>query len=282
MPNKNRLGTNTKQNEKMNSLTPKQYKIIDFHRETNDTVTLTADMKIKHEPGQFVEVSLPGIGEAPISICSFSKDYVKLNIRQVGNMTNALAGLKKGDKICIRGPYGTGYPMHYFKGDNLIIIGGGCGVAPLKGIIDYVEKFRKDYGDIILFLGYRSPDDILFQKELDEWKEKFDLTVTVDQNSESKFCYDANTEFVTEALKRAEFDNEKKVAFICGPPIMMKFVVGILKDKGFNDDQIYLSFERHMKCGVQKCGHCMINGIYVCKDGPVFRYDQVTELSEKW
>ena len=267
---------------KANVLTPKSYKVLEYKMETPDTFTLKVDMKCKHSPGQFVEVTIPGIGEAPISICSYSKDYVKLNIRQVGNMTNSLAKLKVGDKIYLRGPYGKGYPMQYFKGNSIIIVGGGCGIAPLKGIIDYIEVNRTDFKDVNLFLGYRSPDDMLFKQELEEWDKKYNLTVTVDKNNDGKFCYNAKTTFITESLKNTDITNEKKIAFICGPPIMMKLVVDILKNKGFHDDQIYLSFERHMKCGVQKCGHCMINGVYVCKDGPVFRFDEVSGLSEKW
>lgn len=265
-----------------NLLIPKPYNVLDSKIETSDTFTLKVDMKCNHDPGQFVEVTLPGIGEAPISICSYSKEYIMLNIRRVGNMTNSLSKIKKGDTIFIRGPYGKGYPMHHFKGNNIIIIGGGCGIAPLRGIIDYVEANRGDFKEIHLFLGYRSPDDLLFKQELDDWRKKYNLNVTVDKNDEGKFCYNAKTQFITEALKNSGINNEQKIVFICGPPIMMKIVVDILKSKGFHDDQIYLSFERHMKCGIQKCGHCMINGVYVCKDGPVFRYDKVTELSEKW
>lgn len=269
-------------NSKADSLIPKPYKILDSRIESSDSFTLKVDMKCVHDPGQFVEVTLPGIGEAPISICSYSKDYLMLNIRRVGNMTNLLSKMKKGDTIFIRGPYGKGYPMHYFKGNNIILIGGGCGIAPLRGIIDYVDANRSDFKEVFLFLGYRSPDDILFKHELDEWRKKYKLIITLDKNDEGKFCYNARTQFITEALKNTGINNEQKIVFVCGPPIMMKIVVDILKNKGFNDDQIYLSFERHMKCGIQKCGHCMINGVYVCKDGPVFRYDQVTGLSEKW
>ena len=180
-----------------NPYMPKPYKVLEFFRETPDTFTITVKMKIKHEPGQFVQISVPGVGESPISICSYSKEHIKLNIREVGNVTNALAKLKKGDKVLIRGPYGKGYPMHSFIGQNLIIIGGGCGVAPLKGIVDYVEHNRKDYKDIHMFLGYRSPKDIIFSRELEEWRKTYKLTVTVDENQHGEFCYNAKTGFVT-------------------------------------------------------------------------------------
>ena len=261
---------------------PKQYKVTGFHRETYDNFTLTVDMKGNNQPGQFVEVSIPGIGEAPISICSYAKDHIKLNIKEVGNVTNALSKLKKGEKIFLRGPYGRGYPMEYFKGDNIIIIGGGVGVAPLIGIVDYLEHKRADFKDVHLFLGYKSPDDILFKEQIKEWKKKYNLTVTVDKNEEGKFCYDATVEFITETVKKTDMTNERRMCFVCGPPVMMRAAVKVLKEKGFHDDQIYLSLERQMKCGIQKCGHCMINGTYVCKDGPVFRYDEVLKLRERW
>lgn len=261
-----------------NPYVPKPYKVTDFYRETSDTFTITIDMKVKHDPGQFVQVTLPGIGEAPVSICSDSDKYIKLNIREVGNVTRALAKLKKGDTLLIRGPYGNGYPMEVLKGNNLLIIGGGCGVAPLKGVIDYVENHRDDYQEVQLVLGYRSPDDIIFKRELAEWKNKYNLQVTVDKNPQSKFCYDAKVGFVTEYLKEAHLSNENKVVFICGPPIMMKFVIDILKEKGFNDDQIFISAERLMYCGIGVCCHCMIHGKFTCLDGPVFRYDEVKDF----
>jgi anaerobic sulfite reductase subunit B len=264
--------------KKENPYIPKPYKVLEYFRETPDTFTITLDMQIEHDPGQFVQVTLPGIGESPISICSYSNKYVRLNIREVGNVTKALANIKKGDTLLVRGPYGHGYPMKLLKGNNLIIIGGGCGVAPLRGIIDYVEKNREDYKDVHLFLGYRSPKDILFSREIEEWRKQYNLSVTVDQNEKHDFCYDAKTGFVTEALKASNMNNENKVVFICGPPVMMKFVIEILKQKGFNDDQIFISAERLMYCALGVCCHCMIRGKFTCIDGPVFRYDEIKDL----
>ncbi|MFH1316225.1 MAG: FAD/NAD(P)-binding protein [Candidatus Woesearchaeota archaeon] len=254
---------------------PRPYKVTDYVRETTDTFTIKVDMKIKHDPGQFVQVSIPGIGEAPISICSDSEEYVQLNVREVGNMTKALSKIKKGDTLLIRGPYGKGYPMKDLKGKDVIIIGGGCGVAPLRGVIEYIENNRKNFKDVIMFLGYRSPDDIIFKKDLKVWKKRYKIDMTVDENPKSKFCYDAKTGFVTEALKESKFTFENKVAFLCGPPIMMKFTINILKGKGLDDDQIFISAERLMYCGIGVCCHCMIHGKYTCLDGPVFRYDEI-------
>ena len=264
-----------------NHMIPEKRKVIYYKKESPDSFTIRLDWKIKHDPGQFVMVSIPGVGECPISICSHSDKYVELNIRQVGNVTNALAKIKKGDVLLARGPYGKGYPMASFKGNNLIIIGGGCGIAPLKGIIEYVETHRNDYEDIMLFLGFRTPKYILFEKEMKTWEKNFDMSVSFDK-SEGNSCFSGKIGFITNLVDASQIDNKNKIVFVCGPPIMMKLVVDILKKKGFHEDQIFLSFERHMKCGVQKCGHCMINGIYVCKDGPVFRFDEVNRLSEKW
>jgi anaerobic sulfite reductase subunit B len=257
---------------------PKPYKIVYHRRETPDNFTIMVGMKIKHDPGQFVQLSLPGIGEAPISISSYSDKYITLNIHQIGNVTNALSKLRKGDYVLVRGPYGKGYPMKQLNGNNLIVIGGGCGVAPLRGVIDYVAKHRQDYKNVSLFLGYRSPDDILFRNDLRDWKEIYNLHLTVDKNPENKFCYDSRVGFVTEELKEAQLSNENTVAFICGPPVMMKFVIEILKQKGFHDDQIFVSAERLMYCGVGVCCHCMIHGKYTCTDGPVFRYDEIKDF----
>ncbi len=258
-----------------NPYLPKPFRVTRFIRESYDTVTLTIDMKISHEPGQFVQVSMPGIGECPISICSYSEEFVRLSVREAGRVTKAIGRLKKGDSLFVRGPYGKGYPMHYFKGDSIVMVGGGCGVAPLRGAIEYVERHREDFNDVYLFLGYRSPNDIIFRKELEEWKKRHNLTVTVDQNPEGVFCHDAKTGFVTNALKESPLDNTRKVALLCGPPIMMNTAIGILKEKGFNDDQIFLSTERLMYCGFGVCCHCMIQDKYTCVDGPVFRYDEI-------
>jgi anaerobic sulfite reductase subunit B len=264
-----------------NPYLPKPYKILEFHRETSDSFTVKADMEIDHDPGQFVQVGLLGIGECPISICSDSREYIQLNIREVGNVTIALSKLEQGDTVFIRGPYGKGYPMRYLKGNSLLIIGGGCGVAPLKGIIDYAENHRRDYKDLTLLLGYRSPDDILFQRELLEWKNRYNLQVTVDQNTHGKFCYGAKEGFVTDALESMDISNNNQIAFVCGPPVMMKFVIRSLKDKGFNDDQIFLSTERLMYCALGVCCHCMIKGKFTCVDGPVFRYDEIKDLENE-
>ncbi len=262
-----------------NPYLPKPYKVVEYFRESPDTFTITLNMRIRHDPGQFVQVSLPGIGEAPISICSYSRKHLKLNIREVGNVTKHLAKIQKGMRLLVRGPYGKGYPMHELEGKRLVIIGGGCGVAPLKGIIDYVEQHRKAYGDVHLFLGYRSPDDIIFKRELTEWEKSYKLKVTVDKQPQGTSCYNATEGFITEAIKAMDIPLQDTAVFLCGPPVMMRFTIKILEEKGFTADQIYISAERLMYCGIGACCHCMIHGKFTCTDGPVFRYDVIKDYT---
>lgn len=265
---------------KENKYIPKHYKIIDYIRESGDSFTIRVDIKTKHDAGQFVQVSLPGLGESPISISSYSDKYMDFNIREVGTVTNALSKMKKGDKILIRGPYGRGYPMKEFKGKNAVIVGGGCGVAPLRGVIDYIDKNKKDFGDIRLFMGFRTPDDILFKTQVEKWKKDYDFHLSVDKNP-SNTCFNGSVGFVTNMLEKEKVKPDNTVAFVCGPPIMMKFVIKILQKQGFKDDQIWVSAERLMNCAIGLCGHCMIKGKYTCLDGPVFRYDEIKGVDEE-
>ena len=255
---------------------PKPVKILSYKRETHDSFTIKIDFKVKHEPGQFVQLSLPGIGEAPISICSFSDKHMELNIRQVGNMTNSLSKLKVGDSLFVRGPYGKGYPMDEFIGKDIVIIGGGCGVAPLRGVIDYIETKQKSFGNVKLFLGYRTPEDILFKDKLKSWEKQFNTNVSVDKLPPGS-CFSGQVGFVTEMIKADNLKANGTIVFICGPPIMIEFVIKILKDKDFKDNQIYVSAERLMHCALGVCGHCMIHGKYTCLDGPVFRWDELKD-----
>ncbi len=256
------------------TLIPKPVKITHRLQESETNFTITLDAKLKHDAGQFIQVSIPGVGEAPISFASYSDKFVKLNVNVVGKVTAALQKLKVGDKILIRGPYGHGYPLNTLHGNNIYFVGGGCGVAPLKGAIDYVEKNRDSFKKVSLFLGYRSPNDILFKKELEEWKDKYHLTVTVDQNP-TKSCYEGAVGFVTDAVQKADISTENSVVLVCGPPPMMNAALKILMEKGFKDEQIFVSHERLMYCGIGVCCHCMIQDKFCCEDGPVFRYDEI-------
>ena len=222
-------------------------------------------------------ISIPGIGEAPFSGCAYSKDYIEFNIRGVGDVTNAILKLEKGDKLWLRGPYGINYPMQELKGNDLVIIGGGTGVAPLRGVLKYIEMHRADYERVHLFFGFRDPDEIIFKNDMKTWDRIFDLNLTVDKAPKG---YKGKVGLVTKIVEESGLDNKNKAVMVCGPPIMIKFTILTLEKLGFNHDQIFVSFERRMKCGVGMCGHCMISGLYVCKDGPVFRYDKVKRMHE--
>ena len=157
------------------------------------------------------------------------------------------------------------------KGRDIVVIAGGTGIAPPRSALDYVEKHRKKYGKVRVFLGFRNPEDIWFKDDVDKWKKKFETNITVDAPDEN---WKGPVGVVTKILEDKNFC-EKCVFIICGPPVMIKFVIQLLKKKNMKDEQIYVSLERQMKCGTGKCGHCMIHGKYVCKDGPVFRYDEI-------
>ncbi|NJL44043.1 MAG: anaerobic sulfite reductase subunit AsrB, partial [Nitrosarchaeum sp.] len=256
---------------------PFPVRVLSNRRETDDIFTLRLAWTPKHQPGQFVQVSLPGIGEAPISISSYSDQHMDLSIRKVGTVTNALERVQEGEDLLVRGPYGRGYDMSSYNGNNLILIGGGCGVAPLRGVIEYIERHRTDYKNVTLFLGYRTPGDILYGHSIAEWEKTFNVKVSVDK-APAEACYTGKVGFITELLQKEEITNKEKIAIMCGPPIMMNLCIDILKKKRFNDDQIFLSAERLMYCAIGKCGHCMIRGKYTCVDGPVFRYDEVKDF----
>ena len=263
-----------------NDYLPVKAKITEFHRETSDIVNMRLAFRCRHQPGQFVMVSLPGIGEAPISISSFSDRYIDLHVREVGTVTDALGRLGRGSMVFVRGPYGKGYPMEGLRHLNMVMIGGGCGVAPLRSVVEYVEKNRKDYGKVDLFFGYTSPKDILFRSSVNRWKRKFNLYMSVDRNPHKETCFNARTGFVTELVKKAKIETGNTVVMLCGPPIMMTTAVSDLMKKGFREHQIYISTERLMECGLGICGHCMIHGKYTCLDGPVFRYDEIMGANE--
>jgi sulfite reductase subunit B len=242
---------------------------------------LPAGQDLGHEPGQFVEVSAFGIGEAPISISSSPSKLGKfeLCIRQVGTLTNVLKRYEEGDLIGIRGPFGKGYPIEKFLGKDILIVAGGIGLVPLRSLINYVLDNRQDFRRLIILYGAKTPSDLLFKDEIDAWQARDDVEVhvTVDQGDEN---WTGNTGVITTLIPGLDLDLSMTIAAITGPPIMYKFVVMSLKSKQLQDDNIYLSLERRMKCGVGKCGHCQINGVYCCQDGPVFNYTDIKSLEE--
>lgn len=264
-----------KERSETDTYIPEMYPISQVFNQTHDTKLFRIKCKMDYMPGQFVELSVLGVGECPISISSYSKEHLDLTIRRVGTVTGKLFDLGKTGRVGIRGPYGNGYPMKDFQGKNLILVGGGTGFAPLRGVIKYLEAHKEKYSNIHIFAGFRTPEDILFKKEIETWKKKFHFNLTVDKKTKG---WRGKVGVITEPIKKASLQPDNSEVLICGPPIMIKFVKEALFEKGFQKNQIWLSLERDMKCGVGKCGHCMINNMYVCKDGPVFNLTKIEDV----
>jgi NAD(P)H-flavin reductase len=241
------------------------------------------DRSLGHLPGQFAEVSIPGIGEAPISISSPPSDNNRFEmvIRNAGTVTNALHSLEVGGQVGIRGPFGTSFPMNSLKGKNLLFITGGIGLVPARSAILYAFQHRGDYNDITILFGCKDPGQRLFTDEIEAWKKRDDITFldTVDQDPSGE--WGGHVGVITTLLPELEHvDPRQTYAVIVGPPVMYKYVIMNLHDMEFPDQHIIVSLERRMKCGVGKCGHCQMDDIYVCQDGPVFYYEDIKHLKE--
>ncbi len=236
-----------------------------------------------HLPGQFAEISIPGIGEAPISISSPPTDENKFEmvIRDIGSVTKAVHSLKVGDRIGIRGPFGTSFPMNNLKGKNLLFVTGGIGLVPARSAILYALQNRADYKDITILFGCKEPGQRLFTDEIEEWKNRNDINFLETVDSCNGEEWDGNVGVITTLLpKLKNIDPLETYAIVVGPPIMYKYVIMGLHDMDFSDKKIIVSLERRMKCGVGKCGHCQMDNIYVCQDGAVFYYDDIKHLKE--
>jgi len=244
-------------------------------------LSLDSGQSLGHAPGQFVEVSLFGIGEGPISISSPpAKDSTfELGVRAAGNLTRALHGLKTGDAIGIRGPFGHGFPVETLMGKDLLFVAGGIGLVPLRSLIKYGLEHRDAFGRIIILFGSRSPKERLFTDELAAWSKRSDVEFleTVDRSDQG---WTGNVGVITTLFKRITIDPRKTAVMIVGPPIMYKYALLEVKEKEVPRQNIFLSLERRMKCGLGKCGHCQINNFYVCQDGPVFAYPQIEDKEE--
>ncbi|MFH1821901.1 MAG: FAD/NAD(P)-binding protein [Methanobacteriota archaeon] len=242
---------------------------------------LLSGKSLGHKPGQFVELSIFGVGEAPISISSAPsrKPTFQVCVRELGNVTKALHKKKPGDKVGIRGPFGNGFDLKDFKGKDVLFIAAGLGLAPMRSLIWSVLNSRKNYGKVYILYGARNPQILLFRNELKVWEKRDDVEFhsTVDVGDES---WHGNVGVITTLIPLVKFDPEKTQAVVIGPPVVYRFVIRELKNRRVDDKNIWVSLERKMKCGVGKCGHCQINNIYVCQDGPVFNYDKIKNLPE--
>ncbi len=243
---------------------------------------LPGGRSLGNEPGQFVECSLMGIGEAPFVVTSSpsrTDGTFELCIRRVGDVTNALHRLVPGDVIGVRGPFGNGFPIGKMRGKDILFAAGGMGLPPLRSLINQVLDERGAFGRVIILYGTKNPGEILFREELKEWAERDDVEfhMTVDRADGD---WTGNVGVITTLFPRVTVNPRNTVAATCGPPIMYRFVLMELLGKGIPETQIYLSLERRMKCGVGKCGHCQINDLYCCQDGPVFTYARIKGLEE--
>jgi sulfhydrogenase subunit gamma (sulfur reductase) len=263
----------------------KKARVLQVKRLTADEklfeIALRDGSSLDHDPGQFVMVSLTGIGEAPISVCSspVRRGSFDLCVRAVGKVTRGLHKVKKGDDIGIRGPYGKGFPIKILEGNDLLVVAAGLGIAPLRSLIIYVLDNRRDFGKVHILFGCKEPKEMLFSDELERWNERTDLhyACTVDRADPD---WAGNVGVITTLIPGVDIEPLRTFAAVVGPPVMYKFVIKELLAKGIPERQILLSFERNMKCGNGKCGHCQIENLYVCKDGPVFNYEQIKNLSE--
>ena len=252
--------------------------------QTFRVVTLDGKKAFDHQPGQCAMLSVPGIGEAMFSITSSptNTEYMEFAIKKCGCVTDWLHQAEVGQQITIRGPYGKPFPVDdVFAGKNLLFIAGGVGLAPLRSVINYCRHYRERYGDIDIVYGSRSKDDLLdYQEIIEEWSKDAGVKVhlTIDNPQEG---WSGHVGFVPNYVKELGFDTNK-TAIICGPPIMIKFTLDGLVELGFDKTQVYTTLELRMKCGVGKCGRCNVGAKYVCKDGPVFRCDELEELPDEY
>ena len=242
------------------------------------------DRPLGHLPGQFVEISIPGIGECPISISSppSEEKTFQMVIRNVGSVTNAIHALEPGDTVGIRGPFGTSFPLDKLKGKNLLFITGGIGLVPARSAILYALEHRDDYKNIWILFGCKDPSQRLFTDELAKWGKREDITFHESVDRADGTDWKGNVGVITTLFPKVqeEINPRDTYAIIVGPPVMYKFAIMGLHDMDFADDHIIVSLERRMKCGVGKCGHCQMDNIYVCQDGPVFYYDDIKHLKE--
>ncbi|MBM4295718.1 MAG: Ni/Fe hydrogenase subunit gamma [Deltaproteobacteria bacterium] len=268
-------------------MAPRQFLVQNVRRETPDTFTLTLARPNPEEglifaPGQFNMLYAFGVGEAPISI-SGDPDRPHLlvhTIREVGNVTRALCHQKPGRAIGVRGPFGAFWPVAEAQGNDVLVVAGGLGLAPLRPAIYYLLSRRAAYGSVEIIYGARTPQDLLYRRELERWRGRFDLRVHVTVDA-APSDWKTNVGVVTALLPRARLDPFHTVAFLCGPGVMMRFTVRELLNLGLKEDRIFVSLERHMKCGLGMCGHCQLGPVFVCKDGPVFRYDRVKDWLDR-
>mgnify|MGYP003587662791 CR=1 FL=1 len=259
-----------------NPYRPFPVRVAKITPESGSEFTFTVEASADMTPGQFFEVSLPKIGEAPISISGFGPGWIQFTIRAVGRLTNALQCLREGERIFIRGPYGVGFPLDVLRDSNLVIVAGGSGLAPVRPLIHRIMDGGLPVRSAKVIAGFKSRDGILFAREAEAWRKSCDVLVTVDKPQEG---WNGPTGLVTEHVRALRIEDPLDVQFVVvGPPVMMKFTTAEVRLLGVPADRIWVSFERLMSCGLGKCGHCKIDSAYVCLDGPVFSFSRAAGL----
>ncbi|MCD7979401.1 MAG: anaerobic sulfite reductase subunit AsrB [Fusobacterium sp.] len=265
-----------------NILLPEPHKILDIRKMTDLEWLFRVEYKdaSKIQFGQFMQISLPKVGECPISITNFSveKNWIEFLIRKVGIVTDELFKLKPGTIMPMRGPYGKGFDLENYRGKNVIVVTGGSGLAPIRSFIDYIYKNPETVKSLELLFGFKDMDSVLFKEDLLKWRDKFNLTLTVDKGCGiDGECVGLVTEYVPQLQLLHKNISDLEI-IIVGPPAMMKYTALEFKRIGISDENIWLSFERKMSCAIGKCGHCRIDETYVCLEGPVFNYSKAKDL----
>ena len=268
---------------------------VPFPATLSEVIDLTPDVKLftlkldrpedefDYKPGQFAFVSAYGVGESPFGLTSvaYRKEGLQVAVRRVGTVTNALHQLEPGARTGVRGPFGNFFPLDDYKGKNIIIIGGGIGFAPLRPVITTILDNRDSYGEVLILNGARTPSDLCFASEFDTWakspRTRVELTVdAADKNWKGRVA------LIPNVVMELAPSSKDAVAILCGPPIMIKFTLAKLKDLGFGNEQIVTTLEGKMKCGLGKCFRCNVGEKYVCKDGPVFTFEQISKFIEQF
>ena len=258
-----------------------------FRRETHDTISFEikatqSNGPFNFKPGQFNMLYVYGLGEVPISISGDPGHPGKMvhTVRAYGSVTSKMMHLKKGDGLGVKGPLGNGWPIEKLSGQDILLCAGGIGLAPLRPVIYYILAQRERYGQVTLLYGERTPADLIYRRQIEKWRGRFDVDIHITVDS-ARGGWHGNVGVVTSLIPRIRCDPANTFALICGPEIMMAYTIEALNHRGLADKQIYISMERNMKCGVGFCGHCQLGPIFICKDGPVFLFSEVAHLFRK-
>lgn len=267
----------------LDPMLPMRYKVVSKRRDTLDTYSIEVapvedDDRTSFAPGQFNMLYAFGVGEVPISISSRSprNGNIVHTVRSVGAVTESICRLKKGDMLGLRGPFGTHWPVEDAIGEDIVILAGGIGLAPLRPTIHQIIARRDQFGKVYVLYGARSSKDMLYTREHDNWRrQSVEVITTVDRADDQ---WKGNIGVVTSLIQKASFDRLNTIAMICGPEVMMRFTIAELNARGLGSDNIYVSMERNMKCAIGFCGHCQYGPNFICKDGPVFQFSQIRDL----